>query len=93
MARVVSTDAAREAVVRMQQVIGGGLTQEIRNLEREGQTLSDPNNWDGNLAQQFRNDIWPRTKSALDKALTELEQLRQRTAQINADIMAAGGNQ
>jgi len=78
--------------MRMQQIINGGLTQEINNLEREGQLLCDPNNWDGSLAQQFRADIWPQTKSALDKALVELEQLRQKVAQINANIMTAGGN-
>lgn len=92
MSRVVSTDIARESISRMQQIINGGLTQEIRNLEREGQLLSEPNNWDGALAQQFRSDIWPQTKSALDKALVELDQLRQKIAAINTNIMTAGGN-
>lgn len=92
MPRVVSTDEARESIARMQQIINGGLTQQINGLEREGQILSDPNNWDGVLAGQFRSDIWPQTKSALDKALVELEQLRQKIALINTNIMDAGGN-
>jgi hypothetical protein len=72
MARVVSTDTARDAIGRMQQIINSGLAQEIRNLEHEGQLLSDPNNWDGGLAIQFRTDIWPQTKTALDNAVTQL---------------------
>ncbi|WP_239334376.1 hypothetical protein [Frankia sp. CiP3] len=92
MARVVSSDAARDAVTRMQTIINSGLQQEIGNLAKEGQLLSDPNNWDGQLAIQFRSSVWPDTKAALDKALTELEQLRQQISKINIDIMTAGGN-
>jgi len=92
MSRVVSTDEARDSIVRMQQIINGGLSQEITNLEREGQLLSDPTKWDGVLAQQFRSDVWPQTKSALDKALVELDQLRQKISAINTNIMTAGGN-
>jgi uncharacterized protein YukE len=92
MARVVSSDTARDAIGRMQQIINSGLSQEIQNLEHEGQLLSDPNNWDGSLAAQFRSDVWPQTKSALDRAVTELGQLQQKISQINTDIMSAGGN-
>ncbi|KJE24242.1 hypothetical protein FF36_01317 [Frankia torreyi] len=92
MARVVSTDTARDAIGRMQQIINSGLSQEIQNLEREGQLLSDPNNWDGGLAVQFRADIWPQTKTALDNAVTQLGALQQKVSQINTDIMNAGGN-
>ena len=92
MARVVSTETAQESIARMQQIVNGGLVQEIHNLNREGQILCDPNNWDGNLAYQFRVEVWPQVKSTLDKALIEIEQLRQKISQINSDIMTAGGN-
>jgi hypothetical protein len=36
--------------------------------------------------------VWPQTETALNKVLTELEQLRQKISQINTDIMTAGGN-
>ena len=49
---------------------------ELNNLNTQGQALSDPNNWDGPLAERFRSSTWPETKSALDKAKTELEDLR-----------------
>jgi hypothetical protein len=92
MGRVVSSDAARAAAARIQMIISEGLAQEIRNLENEGRTLSDPTNWDGGLAVQFRSDLWPRTKAALDNALAELDQLSQHIRKINTDIMAAGGS-
>ncbi|WP_207770222.1 pyrophosphorylase [Frankia canadensis] len=76
----------------MQQIINSGLSQEIKNLEHEGQLLSDPNNWDGGLAVQFRTDIWPQTKTALDNAVTQLGLLQQKVSQINTDIMTAGGS-
>lgn len=92
MTRVVSTDTARDAIGRMQQIINSGLSQEIKNLEHEGQLLSDPNNWDGGLAVQFRTDIWPQAKTALDNAVTQLGLLQQKVSQINTDIMTAGGS-
>jgi uncharacterized protein YukE len=92
MARVVSSDEARQAVTQMQSIINGGLSQEIRNLGTQGRILVDPHNWDGSLASQFRGEVWPQTETALNKVLTELEQLRQKISQINTDIMTAGGN-
>jgi uncharacterized protein YukE len=89
--RVLSTDTAKQAIQKMQQIINGPLMEQIDALNREGQTLSDPNVWDGNLAQQFRND-WPQTHSALLKAKEAVEQLRAQSQQINQDIMTAGGN-
>ena len=89
--RVLSTPEAKEAIRKMQQIINGPLTEQINALDREGQTLSNQNVWDGRLAQQFRNN-WPQMKSALEKAREAVEQLRTQAQQINQDIMTAGGN-
>jgi len=89
--RVLSTAAAKEAIQKMQQVINGPLMEQIDALNREGQTLSDPNVWDGRLAQQFRQD-WPQMHSTLMKAKEALEELRANSQRINQDIMTAGGN-
>ncbi len=91
MARVLSSDEARGAVTRMQAIIDGGLVDEIRNLDAQGQRLSDPSVWDGRLAAEFRG-VWPQTKAALDRTVTELGELRARIDVINRDIMTAGGN-
>ena len=90
-ARVLSTEQAKTAIQQVQAIINGGLTEQIAKLDSQGKTLSNPDVWDGPLAQQFRDQTWPETKSALDKAKTELDELRDQLDKISADIMRAGG--
>jgi len=89
--RVLSTAQAEQAIQQMQQIINGPLADQIDALNRQGQTLSDANVWDGRLAQKFRQD-WPQMHSTLMKAKEAVEQLRAQSQQINQDIMRAGGN-
>ncbi|MEM4202905.1 MAG: hypothetical protein QXS54_02430 [Candidatus Methanomethylicaceae archaeon] len=89
--RVVSTQEALQAIDRMQQIINGGLVEQIEALNREGQRLSDPNVWDGRHAIEFRSQ-WPQTYQALMRAKNELEQVRANLQTVNRNIMAAGGN-
>ena len=91
MSRVLSTEQAKQAIQQMQSIINGGFTDQITQLDAQGRTLSDPNVWDGPLAERFRGSTWPETKSALDKAKTELEQLRDQLQRISTDIFSAGG--
>lgn len=91
MARVLSSDQAKSAIQQVQAIINGGLTEQISKLDAQGKILSDPNVWDGPLAQQFRDQTWPQTKSALDRAKTELDQLRDQLQKISTNIMTAGG--
>ncbi|MDI6104796.1 pyrophosphorylase [Actinoplanes sp. NEAU-A12] len=89
--RVLSTEQAKTAISQMQAIISGGLAEQITKLDGQGQTLSDSNVWDGPLAEQFRGQIWPDTKKALDRAQEELGQLREQLNKISQNIMAAGG--
>lgn len=89
--RVLSTQAAKDAIQKLMSTINGGFTTEITNLDSQGKILSDPNNWDGPLAQRFRSETWPQTKTALDKAKTELDELQKQLDQIARNIMSAGG--
>ena len=89
--RVLSTDRAKSAIQQVQAIINGGLTEEITKLDAQGKVLSEPDTWDGPLAQRFRDQIWPETKTALDNARRELEELRQQLEQISRNIMTAGG--
>lgn len=91
MSRVLSTAEAKQAVTRMQSIINNGLVDQINQLDTQGKVLSDPNIWDGSLAQGFRGD-WPATSQALQKTQQDLETLRTRVQTINANIMSAGGN-
>lgn len=88
--RVLSTPEARDAVTRMQSILDGGLAEQINSLVQTGQTLSEPNVWDGPLAGRFR-DTWPQVSTGLNKTLTDLKQLQSQVKQINQDIMSAGG--
>ena len=54
--RVLSSQAAKDAIQKIQSIITGGLTEQINALNNEGQQLSDPNNWDGPLASTFRHE-------------------------------------
>ena len=61
--RVLSTDQGKEAISRLQAILNGGLAEQIAALKQQGQTLSDPNVWDGLLATEFRSQTWPGTAS------------------------------
>ena len=89
--RVLSTEQAKTAIQQVQAIINGGLTEQISKLDAQGRILSTPDVWDGPLAQQFRDQTWPETKSALDRAHQELDQLRDQLQKIAQNIMTAGG--
>ncbi len=91
MSRVLSTEAAKNAINSIQTIVDGGLTTEIQNLNTQGTILSDPNNWDGPLALNFRDGTWPEVQQALNNALQELTDLRQQLSQISTNIFTAGG--
>lgn len=93
MDRVLSTEEARSAIRNMQSIIRGGLSDQINQLNNQGQTLCQPEVWDGPLAGRFREDIWPNTHNALQKATTELQELNQKLDQIATNIFTAGGGQ
>ena len=63
MSRVLSTEQAKAAIRGLISTINGGFSEQITQLDNHGRTLSDPNNWDGPLAQQFRTSTWPETKA------------------------------
>lgn len=89
--RVLSTDQAKAAIKQVESIVKGGLAEQIAKLDSQGKILSDPDVWDGPLAQQFRDSTWPDTKKALDKAKQELDELRHQLDKISVNIMTAGG--
>ena len=91
MARVLSTEQAKSAIKQLQAIIGGGFTDQLSQLDAQGKILSDANVWDGPLAEKFRNSTWPETRAALEKAKSELDELRGQLQQISANIFSAGG--
>lgn len=91
-ARVLSTEQAKSAIAQVQAIVNGGLAEQISRLDAQGKVLSSPDVWDGQLAAHFRENTWPQTKSALDRARQELDQLREQLQKITQNIMMAGGN-
>lgn len=92
MSRVLSTEQAQAAISQFQAIIDGGFSEQITNLDTQGQILSDPEVWDGPLAAQFRDSTWPETRTALTTAKTQLEELRAQLSQIAENIFSAGGS-
>ncbi|MGH3708598.1 MAG: WXG100 family type VII secretion target [Pseudonocardiaceae bacterium] len=89
--RVLATPEARSAVQRLKTLVSGDLLTMIRDLEKQGDTLADSNQWDGSLANQFRG-TWPGNKTTINNMRTDLEKLQQDVDRITQNIMAAGGN-
>lgn len=91
MTRVLSTEEAKTAIRQIQSIVNGGFADQITQLDSQGRILSDANVWDGPLASQFRGSVWPETKSALDKAKQQLDELRAQLDTISQNIFSAGG--
>jgi uncharacterized protein YukE len=89
--RVLSTEQAKTSIKQVQGIINSGLAEQIAKLDAQGKVLSDPNVWDGPLAQQFRDETWPQTRQALEKAKQQLDELRDQLERISTNIMSAGG--
>lgn len=89
--RVLSTPDAEAAIREMQKIIDGDLIRQIERLNTQGTILSQPNVWDGKLAQDFRNQ-WPDVNAELENAVTQLQTLREQLRTIYENIMRAGGN-
>ena len=90
--RVLSTETAKATIQRMEAILTSQLEQQVQQLEQHGQTLSDPNVWDGRAATEFRSNIWPQARAALDRTVQTLEDLRLAVQRVNTNIMTAGGN-
>lgn len=89
--KVLSTPEAEAAYNRMREIIFSGLAEQIDELNRQGQILSDPGVWEGALAQRWRGD-WPSVHQGLLRAKETVTEVRQHAEDINRAIQAAGGN-
>lgn len=89
--RVLATPEARSAVQQLKAIVTGDLTSTISNLERQGDILNDPNQWDGTLAGQFRG-TWTQHKADIRRIQTALQELQAQVDRITTEIMTAGGN-
>ena len=63
-----TTENAKQAATRMQTLLQGDMTAQVRQLQTAGAALADPNRWDGPLAQRFRSSEWPQQSRSLQAA-------------------------
>jgi ABC-type transporter Mla subunit MlaD len=88
-ARVLATQQARDAANQLVQLTQQ-LKDEIGKVNAQGDKLADPNQWDGKLAQTWRND-WGNDKKQLQTASQQLDDLEKRAKQAVEAIIQAGG--
>jgi hypothetical protein len=88
---VKSSQQAVQAAQHIQTIINNDLQGAIAKLNQQAATLSDPNVFEGPLAQKFRNQVWPEAQKTLNQIKTDLERLRGEVQNITQEIMRAGG--
>lgn len=89
--RVLSTAVSREAVQQLRNIIVGPFLDQITALDKQGDILSNSNEWDGKLAEDFRT-TWEDTHQKLLQTKDALEELRANIQTIHDNIWTAGGN-
>ncbi|MBO0837970.1 MAG: pyrophosphorylase [Actinobacteria bacterium] len=89
-ARVLSTPQGTQAAQRLQAILSGSLAGDLKQIQQAGQTLSNPNDWDGPDAVRFRSQ-WASESRVLQQAITHLDQLQKQAQTILQTIMQAGG--
>jgi len=90
--RVLGSEEAVSLISQMQGILNGSLETTLQSLDRLGNQLSDPNVWDGNLASQFRGEVWPSCRTSFNNTLHQLQDLHNSLSKIQSQILQAGGN-
>jgi hypothetical protein len=89
--RVLATDTAKQAATKMQAMLSGDMSAQLRQLQVAGNDLSNPDTWDGPLAARFRTGEWPAQSRALQSAITTLDTLSKQMQTVVQNILHAGG--
>lgn len=87
---VRATPQASTAVADLAGLINSSLMGNFSALRASARVLLQPDNWDGRTALEFRTSIWPTYERTLTELHTQLDRLRMRLAEIQADIQSAG---
>lgn len=85
-------DIAHTASKNLQNIINTTLPDAVKQLQKNGSDLSDPNHWDGKAAQDFRTNVWPKVQTDIGKIQTSLTDLQATVDKILGNISTAGGN-
>jgi hypothetical protein len=87
--RVLATQQARDAA---KQLIAstGQLKEQINKVIQQGKVLAEPNNWDGQLAQKWRQE-WETDSKQLQQASQKMDEIDNKAQAAVDAIMKAGG--
>jgi hypothetical protein len=89
--RVLATDAAKDAAVKLQSLLNGDMQKDLKAVDADGAVLADPNQWDGPRAITFRTSEWPQHDQAINSAIRTLETIGAHAQSTIEAIQAAGG--
>jgi|KBSSwiStaDraftv2_1062776.scaffolds.fasta_scaffold17054_3 hypothetical protein len=87
---VRGTPEAVAAIGGLGTLINGPLLRNFDSIRRYASVLTDPDNWDGRAASDFRSTVWPSYERVLTDLHTQLDRLRVRLGEIQDDIQNAG---
>jgi hypothetical protein len=88
--RVLATHEAQTAATQLIQ-LSGQLREEIAKVIVQGNKLADSSQWDGKLAEMWRND-WTNDQKQLQNSSQQLDSLQKRAQQAVQNILQAGGD-
>jgi hypothetical protein len=87
---VRSTPEAVTAISDLASIVNGPLLGHFDELRSIARILTDPENWDGRGATDFRTNVWPGYERTLTDLHRHLDHLRTRLAEIQNEIQNAG---
>ena len=90
--RVVASDAARAEIKGLEGDFAQGIADLRTKFNRRNAVLTNPNEWDGQHAQRYQNQVVPQVQGLLSKWDSDVKQLSAHINSILSDIMTAGGN-
>ena len=88
--KILVTQEAMQAIDKMKNIIEGPLLGDIKDLNSQGTILSNPMQWEGGSAVQFRAE-WQEVYASLQKTQTFLASLQSSVKRFHADIWGIDG--
>jgi guanyl-specific ribonuclease Sa len=87
-ARVLATQHAKDSAQQLMST-AGQLREQIQRIVQQGKVLTNPNEWDGTKAQQWRQE-WEADEKQLQQAAQKMDELEKKAQQVVQAIMQAG---
>jgi hypothetical protein len=90
--KVVASEQAKAEITGLEGDFNQGIADLRSKFARRNSVLTNPLEWDGRHAQQYKSQVVPQVEGLLKKWDADVKQLSVQINRILADIMTAGGN-